>query len=63
MTREESRGGGGKGEKAAMIINKERERVRGVYVCWGGREGGSGGRGEASEEELRRKEKSKRMEG
>ena len=56
MTREESRGGGGKGEKVAMRRNKEGERVRGVYVCWGGREGGSGGRGEAGEEELRRKE-------
>ena len=39
------------------------ERLRGVYVCWGGREGGSGGRGDAREEELWRKEKSKRMEG
>ena len=65
MRKEESRGGGGggKGEKAAMRRNKEGERVRGVYVCWGGREGGSGGREAADEEELRRKGKSKRMEG
>ena len=40
MTREEWRGGGeGKGEKAAMRRNGEWERVRDVYVGWGGREG------------------------